>query len=172
MSLKDELVKAGLVSAKQARQVAHRERVERKQSGQQPGAAPAQDEAAARAEEVRREREAQRARDQQLAREQQARQAEREREIQERERRTAQLEAALRDGRIENWQGARTYYFTDGARIESLSVSDDMARRLQEGTAAIVRSDAPAAPYAPLNAAQALRLRELAPERVVTLHPA
>lgn len=167
MSLKDELVKAGLVSAKQARQVAHKERVERKQSGGER----AQQEAEARAQEARREREAQRARDQQLAREQQARQAEHEREIQERERSQAQLDAALRDGRLEHWQGGRTYYFTDGARIESLSVSDDAARRLQEGTAAIVRSGDPGAPYTLLNAAQALRLRELAPERVVTLHP-
>ena len=167
MSLKDQMVKAGLVSAKQARQVAHRERVERKQSGE----SAAQLEAEARAEEVRREQEAQRVRDRQLAREQQAQQVERERQIQERERRQAQLDAALRDGRIEHWQGMRTYYFTDGIRIESLSVSDDAARRLQVGTAAIVRTDAPGAPYTLLNVAQAARLQELAPERVVMLHP-
>jgi hypothetical protein len=171
MSLKDELVKAGLVSAKQARQVAHRERVARQQPGAQPGAARAQQEAEARAEQARQEREAQRARDQQLARDQQARQAEHEREIQERARSQAQIDAALRDGRLERWQGGRAYYFTDGTRIEFVSVSDDAARRLQEGTAAIVRSGDPGAPYTLLNAAQALRLRELAPERVVTLHP-
>jgi len=167
MSLKDQLVKAGLVSAKQARQVAHRERVERKQSGE----TSAQLEAEALAEEVRREREAQRVTDQQLAREQQVQHVERERQVQERERRQARIESALRDGRIEHWQGARAYYFTDGTRIESLSVSDDVARRLQEGTAAIVRSETPGAPYTLLHAAHAARLQELAPERVVTLHP-
>ncbi len=164
MSLKDQLVKAGLVSAKQARQAEHRERVEHKQSDQAPRAAPAG------AEEVRREQEAQRERDRLLNRERLAQQAEQERRAQERDRRHAWIEAAFREGRIEHWSGVRGYCFTDGTRIESLAVSDDAARRLQEGRAAIVRTEDPRAPYTLLHAAQALRLMEVAPERIVTLH--
>ena len=166
MSLKDQMVKAGLVSGKQARQVAHSARVERSAHGTDEAQRAAQ----ARAEEVRREQEAQRGRDRALNRERQENQAEQEHLAQERDRRQALVAGALRDGRIENWGGIRTYCFTDGARIESLGVSDDAARLLQEGRAAIVRTDDPRAPYTLLNAAQALRLKAVVPERIVTLH--
>jgi len=168
MDLKDQLVKAGLVSAKQARQTAHQERVERKQDR----GADAKREAQARAEEVLRQKEEQRVRDQALNRERLAQQAEGEREAQAGQRRQAQIESALRDGRIESWSGLRSYYFQDGTRLELLQVSDEVARMLQDGKAAIVRTFDPRAPYTVLQAGPAQRLREAAPERIVTLHAA
>jgi uncharacterized protein YaiL (DUF2058 family) len=168
MSLKDQMVKAGLVSAKQARQAAHAERVERKTSGGEESERAAR----ARAEEARREQEAARQRDRALSLDRQGKQAEQEHAAQERDRHQAAVAAALRDGKVEHWSGNRAYYFSDGTRIERLDVSDDTQRRLQEGRVAIVRTGEPQTPYTLLHAAQALRLGEVEPNRIVTLHGA
>src|SRR5262249_61965249 len=86
-------------------------------------------------------------------------------------RNAAQLESALREGRVEHWEGQRTYYFMarEGV-LEFLNVSDDASRRLSEGKAAIVRNADPRAPYALLHAGAAEKLAEVAPERIVTWH--
>jgi uncharacterized protein YaiL (DUF2058 family) len=168
MDLKDQLVKAGLVSAKQARQTAHRERVERKQDA----GADAQREVQARAEEAQRQKEAQRLRDQSLNRERLAQQAEHERHAQAEQHRHAQIEGALREGRVDSWSGARNYFFQVGPRLEVLQVSDEVARLLQDGKLAIIRTLDPRAPYTVLRAGPAQRLRDAAPGRIVTLHAA
>jgi|SRR5579863_4241040 len=166
-NLKDQLVKAGLVSQKQARQAGHKERVDRKQDGGTEAERAAQ----ARTEEARRQMEAQRERDREQARQQQAEQAAREQELQAQARRQSGIDAAFREGRIESWGGARTYSFTDGTRIESLGLSDTAARLLADGKAAIVRTQDPTAPYTLLAAGSAQRLRDADPARIVVLHP-
>jgi hypothetical protein len=168
MNLKDQMVKAGLVSAKQARRTAHQERVDRTQHG----AGPAEHLSREISEAAQREEEAQRAKDLELNLARQADAAKREHQAQERDRRQAQIDSALRDGRIQGGFGNRTYCFTDGTRIESLAVSDETSRQISEGKIAIIRSGDAAQPYRLLKAAQALRLIELAPERIVTLHAA
>ena len=166
MDLKEQLLKAGLVSQKQARQAAHRDRVVRKQDGGES----AQREAETRAEEARRQKEADRVRDQEIARQQAAKQAERELALKEQAHRQSAIDAALREGRIENWNGNRTYYFVDGTRIESLQVSETAANLMQDGRAAIVRSGDPRAPYMLINSAGAVRLKEADAGRIVTFH--
>ena len=168
MDLKDQLVKAGLVSAKQARQTAHKERVARKQDA----GADAEREAQARAQEALRQKEAQRLRDQALNRERLAQQADHDRQAQAEQHRHAQIEGALREGRLDSWGGLRTYFFQDGTRLELLQVSDEVSRLLGDGKVAIVRTLDSRAPYTVLRAAAAQKLREAAPERVVTLHVA
>lgn len=168
MSLKEAMVKAGLVTEKEARQAGHRERTERKQDRGDS----AQREAQARAEEARRQQQAQRSRDLDLNRGRQAGQAERESQARGQQLLQAQIDAALREGRIESWSGPRTYWFQDGNRLEALQVSADAARSLQEGKAAIARTLDLRSPYTVMKAGAARRLAELAPERVVTLHAA
>jgi uncharacterized protein YaiL (DUF2058 family) len=166
MSLKDQLVKAGLVSEQQARQSAHTERKKRKE----PGGAEDRVAAEARRQVVEREREAQRARDRELARGRQKELARRQEEAAARDSRHAQIEAAIRLGRIESWAGTRTYYFQVGSHLESLSVNDDAAKRLQEGRAAIVRTGDLRQPYMLLHSAQAMVVRQIESGRVVVLH--
>jgi len=168
MDLKEAMVKAGLVTEKEARQAGHKERVERKQDRGDS----ARREAQGRVEEARRQQQAQRSRDLELNRGRQGGQAERESQARAGQLRRAHIEAALRDGRIESWGGPRLYWFQDGSRLESLQVSPDAARSLQEGRAAIVRTLDLRAPYTLIRADAARRLAELAPERVVTLHAA
>jgi uncharacterized protein YaiL (DUF2058 family) len=166
-TLKEQLLKAGLVSKKDAKRAGHERRVEAAQVGREEmeRRAQAEREAAARQGEENRRR------DQQEAAARLAAQQEREQSLHAAERAAARIEAAFRDGRVEHWEGSRAYYFVaEGTRIEFLGVSDDTARRLAEGKLAIVRTGDSRAPYTVLLAGPALRLREAAPDRVVVCH--
>jgi hypothetical protein len=166
-TLKDQMLKAGLVSKKDAKRAAHSQRVETKQAGREEIERRAAQERAALALQVERQREE----DRRLAAQRKAEQDSREQALQAALRTAAQIDAALREGRIEHWEGNRSYYFiAQGQEIEFLGVSDDAARRLAEGKAAIVRTGDPRAPYTLLLAGAAQRLKELAPERVMVLH--
>jgi len=166
-SLRDQMLKAGLVSKKDAKRVAHSQRVETKETGREEMERRAAEERAA----IARQAEEQRERDRQTAAKLKAEQDAREQTIQAEVRVTAHIEGAMREGRLEHWEGNRAYYFVARDReIEFLSVSDDSARRLAEGKAAIVRTMDPKAPYTLLHAGGAQQLKEVAPERVVVWH--
>jgi uncharacterized protein YaiL (DUF2058 family) len=120
---------------------------------------------------VAREAEAQRERDRKAAAQRNAEHAAREQAVQAQARAAGLVESALREGKVEHWEGNRAYYFVArGTEIEFLNVSDDAARRLSEGKAAIVRTGDPKAPYTLLHAGHAQKLAGAAPERVVAWH--
>jgi hypothetical protein len=166
-TLGDQMVKAGLVSKKDAKRAAHDRRVETKQVGRDELERRAAGERAAAA----RQAEEQRRRDQQAAAHHKAEEESRDQVRQAQARKAALIEAALREGKLENWEGGRAYYFVArGKEIEFLNVTEDAARRLAEGKAAIVHTGDPRSPYILLHAGAAQRLKDVAPERIVCWH--
>ncbi len=126
--LRDQLLKAGLVSGKQVRQAKHQDRVHRKEVGREGIEA----ERAATDREFVAQQEQRRLRDR-------AREEARRRELAATERLLA-LQSRIRTGWIrEATAGSRRFFFVvaDG-RITYLDLSDDAARRLQSGRAAVV----------------------------------
>jgi len=127
-NLRDQLLKAGLVSAKQARQAVHQERVHRKEAGQEGLEAERRE----REEAQLRELEEKKARDRAA---EEARRA----ALAEESRKTA-VAARILNGWIKDaTAGDRRFFFvTDGDRITYLDLNERAMRRLQNGNAAIV----------------------------------
>ena len=129
-NLRDQLLKAGLVSAKQAKQAAHQERVHRKEVGHEAIEA----ERRMREEAHRRDAEEKKQHDRAV----------------EEARRAEQVEAAKRDAvklRIQGgWikdatAGDRRFFFVaQGERITFLDLNERAMKRLQQGGAAIVET--------------------------------
>jgi len=168
MSLRDEMLKAGLITEEQAKQSAHKKRVDNKRTDRKERQQTQQ----AQQDEVRRQKDAERARHQELARERQAQDADKEQTLREQQRRGTGLEAAYRDGAIPNWEGARRYYYAAHGKVEWLMVTDDVSRKLEAGQAAICAGERNPQRHVPLSAGAARKLLELAPERVLVLHGA
>ena len=164
--LREELLKAGLISKKQARNADHSERVEKKSA--EPGTKVRQAQAA-RADVARAQRE-QAQRDRQLAEERKAAARERETQAQQRQRRETALRRALQEGVLPKWGGGRTYYIQDGTRIQSLQLNDDAARRMEDGHAAVVRNAEAKGGYALVTSGAAAKLLEAAPDVIVCWH--
>ena len=116
--LREQMLKAGLISKKQAQQSAHGNRVEKKKADPKQRERNAQ----ARKEIETRDAEAQKTRDRQLAAERNESQQRKGRKLGERQRLESVMETALRDGALPKWWGAKTYYFQDGQMVESLLV--------------------------------------------------
>jgi uncharacterized protein YaiL (DUF2058 family) len=168
MSLRDQMLKAGLISEKEARQAEHRKRVKSKQThGEEP-----RREADARRQEVERERERERAAHRQREGERQSEQEKRERGRQAAQKRQAAIEAAYREGLVGNSDGPRRYYYAVQGRIELMMVSDEVGRRLEAGQLAIVQGERLPQRHCLLNAGAAKKLREVAPERILAFHGA
>ena len=166
MSLKEQMLKAGLITEQEAKQATHSQKVVHKKTGRK--------ERERQSEQTRRELEA-------------GRQAERERDktheagrtaergLEEAERQSGQrhrsaVSAAYREGLIEKWEGPRRYYYLRDGRVDYLLVSDDIARRLENGQAAIAAGEKNTQRPCLLNAGAAKNLIEAAPERVITFH--
>ncbi|MBP7147406.1 MAG: DUF2058 family protein [Acidobacteria bacterium] len=160
-SLKDELVKKGVLDDKRARQLAHEERARRNRIGQDAVAGEKQ-----HAEQERR------------AREEARRAADREREArrqQEQARHEGQsrLAQVVRDHALtQGVRGPRRFHFVarDG-KIPFLDVSDEIGRKLEAGGAAIceVPGSAPAQ-FVVLPGETARKVREDGPEYVLFLN--
>jgi hypothetical protein len=168
MSLRDEMLKAGLITEEQAKQAAHKQRTDNKRTDRKER----QQQQQAKQAEVRRQQEAERARHQELARERQAQEAEKAKTLQAQQHHGSVLEQAYRDGAIPNWAGARRYYYAAHGKVEWLMVTDDVSRKLEAGQAAICAGERNAQRHLPLNLGAARKLQELAPERVLVLHGA
>jgi len=163
-SLRDQMLKAGLVSEKDARQADHRKRQQAKAAKAHPAPPPAEEDAAARALRE------QQARDRELNARAKAETEAKDREQRERQHREAALDKALRDGVLLGWEGNRDYHFSDGGTIQRIRVTDEAARRLEAGKAAIVRLPGPAGGYAVVVAGAAEQLRQADPARIATFH--
>jgi len=166
MSLKDQLLKAGLVTEKQAREAGHKHKQVDKKAGHK--ARQAAKEAAAA--EARAQAEKQKAADQAL----EARKAE-ERlaanaQLSEKQRHRSAIEAAYHEGKVDKWEGPRRYHYACEGRIEILMVNDDAGRKLEGGHLAIVQGEKRPHRHVLLLAGAARKLREAAPERVLVWH--
>ena len=128
--LRDQLLKAGVVSKKQARKAAHEKRTRAKKIGRDA----VETERATDKERVEAEREANRAQDRERERQREAARTARQTPL-----KAAQIvESGRLEGRI---HGPRRFYFEsrDG-RVPFLEVSDETAGRLEVGRAALVES--------------------------------
>lgn len=125
-SLQDQLLKAGLADAKQAKKIAKEKHAAAKQSSGETAA-----------EEAKR-----------LAREAQAARAERDREINRQKEEdaarkaiAAQARQLVETNRIERKGGEIAYRFADGTQVQKIYVVDTLQRQLARGQLAIVRLD-------------------------------
>lgn len=128
--LREQLRKAGLVSAKQVKQAKHQDRVHRKDVGREG----LEEEKRRQEEEVRQEREEKRRQDQDLER---ARAEERRREEE-----STRLLRRIQAGWVrEATGGGRRFFFEAGeGRITYLDLNDGAVRRLLSGGGAIVET--------------------------------
>jgi uncharacterized protein YaiL (DUF2058 family) len=154
LSLRDQLLQAGLISEKQAKQAGKHKGQQRREQARDPAAA------AAAAEQQRLEQqkaaEAKAARDAELNRKQQDK-------IQQRERR-AQVRQLIEQNLVPMTEGADYYNFVDGTKIRRIPVSDAVRERFGRGELAVVRSDGR---YFIVTVAVAERIREREPHAVV-----
>lgn len=147
MSLRDQLLQAGLVNEKQAKEA------ERRQQQQQQGrqklpkaqrALPSEGQLA-----VQQAQQAKAARDQELNRQKQNKV--------ERKARLAQIRQLIEQTRLPKGEGGEYYNFVDGNKIRRIAVDAALRERLHRGEVAIARYDAG---YEWVPAATATRIRE------------
>jgi hypothetical protein len=148
MSLRDQLLAAGLVTKKQVQQTSQ----QKHQKKNQPGRVDEQKLAAEQA------RAAKIARDQELNRQQQ--------EKAEKKARSMQVKQLVEQNRLPKVQSFEFYNFVDGKKIRAVEVDAPMRERLSRGELAIVRHEGH---YAVVPAAIADRIRER-DERAVIPH--
>jgi hypothetical protein len=128
LSLREQLLKAGLVTEKQAKQAAHAEGQQKHRQKKGGGTAPP---APARAAEQARA--AKLLRDQELNRKQQEKAA--------RKARAAELRQLVEQLRVPRPESDDYYNFVDGGKVHRLAVTPELRARIVAGTLAIVRSD-------------------------------
>lgn len=171
--LKQQLIEAGLVSKEDARKASHDKRVRQKQQPPQakrdkqaPAAQPRQ--------ALTPEQEAQRERDRALEAQRQQARADKESRAGARQKRKAAVAKALAEGVLEQWEGRRAYYFQvgDSPRIDTLQVTEEAARRLEAGKAAILAGGPGAPPFTVITAGAAARVAEVAADAIVCWHRA
>jgi len=164
MSLREQLLKAGLVSKEQAKQA---ESGARKQGHQikKKQAAPTVE--AARQAEERRQREVEgerkREHDRQLNRQ---REAEKQRKAS-----LAQARQLIDSNRLNEADAESRYNFTDGRYIRSVRVTSQQQKLLAMGRIGIARNDANPYDFPLIPRETALKLTELCPDKLLLLHP-
>lgn len=147
VSLRDQLLQAGLVNEKQAKEA------ERQQQQQQQGRQrlPKQQRGLASEQELagRQAQQAKAARDQELNRQQQQKA--------DKKARLAQIRQLVEQSRLPQVDGDEFYNFVDGNKIRRIAADASMRERLRRGEVAIVRCDGG---YEWVPAAAAARIRE------------
>jgi uncharacterized protein len=153
-SLRDQLLKAGLINKKQANEV---ERQQQKQERRPPPksantAAPARNEASHKAQAAKL------LRDQELNRRQQQKA--------EKKALHAQIKQLIEQNRLATPDGEETYNFVDGTKIRRIAVNAPIRERLTRGEIVIVHHDAR---YDLVPAAIAERIKERDERAVVSI---
>ncbi|QSA98835.1 DUF2058 domain-containing protein [Methylococcus sp. EFPC2] len=156
-ALRDQLLKAGLVNEKQAKQAAKEKQKEAKrQHGQKPSADAEQERLRAQraqAEKVERDRQLN-----------QQRQADAERKALQ-----AQIRQLVEAHRVAKGESETPFNFADGGKVKRLYVSDPNRERIIKGLLAIVRLESG---YELVPAEIADKLRARSPDSVVLQHAA
>ena len=154
LSLRDQLLKAGLVNEKQAKQaVKQKQKQQRLEKKGQVEKDDSQREAAlkAQAEKI--------ARDQELNRQQQQKA--------EQKARTAQIKQLIETSRLPKLTTEDYYNFVDDKKVKRISVNNLMRDKLSSGSLAIVRHGGG---YEIIPREAALKIQERDPRRVVLLN--
>ncbi|HIJ78916.1 MAG: DUF2058 domain-containing protein [Desulfobulbaceae bacterium] len=149
--LKDQLLKAGLVSKKQAKKVEHEKRISRQQN-QGKVQAP-------QSNQVREEQAAHARRNQELTR-QRAEEA-------RRKEQKAQVKQLIESNRLALDGRGEAYFFADQNKVKRLFVAEEMAEQLSRGQLAIVRLGNG---YEVVPAKVAHQIANRDPEAVVAFH--
>ncbi len=164
MSLRDELLKAGLVSADKAKKL---ESDTRNQEYQRKKSKALSAEEAGRQAEARQRAEAEAAR-----KREQDRQLNQKREAEKQRREQAARARQLIDGhRLNEPEADVLYNFQDGRYVRSIRVTPPQRKALALGRLAIVRGDRNEFDFPLVPRETALKLAEFSPERVLLLHP-
>ncbi len=154
LSLRDQLLKAGLVSEKQAKQAGKQkqkqERLEKKGQVEKDDS-QRQAALAAQAEKIERDRE--------LNRQQQ--------EKAEQKARTAQIKQLIERSRLPKLTTDDYYNFVDDKKVKRISVNDLMRDKLSRGSLAIVRHGGT---YEIIPRDAAVKIQERDPRRIVLLN--
>jgi hypothetical protein len=129
MSLREQLLKAGLVTEKQARHAGQQQRHEQRQQPKRGKGAPAPELTPA----AKQAQAAKAARDQELNRRQQ--------EKAEAKARTAALRQLIEQHRVPRAESDDYYSFADGPKIRRIAVDADQRRRILNGELLIVRCE-------------------------------
>lgn len=130
LSLRDQLLQAGLINEKQAKQAARQHGQQRREQERSPAAAAAAEKQRLEAEKAAA---AKAARDAELNRVQQEKLAQKERR--------AQIKQLIEQHRVAIPDGEDYYNFIDGKRIRRLPVTPALRAQLGSGVLQIVRSD-------------------------------
>jgi uncharacterized protein YaiL (DUF2058 family) len=166
MSLRDELLKAGLVSADKAKKL---DSDGRKQDHQRKKNQALAAEEAARQAEARRQAEAEAAR-----KREQDRQLNQRREVEKKQRELVARARQLIDVHRLNDPKAEIFYNfldSDGHWIRAIRVTPSQRKALAMGRLAILRGDRDEFDFPLAPRETALKLAEFAPDRVMVLHP-
>lgn len=167
MSLKEQMLKAGLITEEEARRTTHKKRVEDKKSGHK---ARQQARETTRAE-AREQTERQKDQDRQRSSARREVEQDKQHTLQKKQHSESALAAAYREGAVANWEGPRRYYYAVEGRIDYLMVTEDVSRRLERGQIAIAAGERNPARRSLLTAPAARKLREIDPARILVLHP-
>ncbi|MCC9004518.1 MAG: DUF2058 family protein [Candidatus Competibacter sp.] len=163
MSLRDELLKAGLVSADKIKQL---ESDTRNQQHQRKKSKTLAAEETARQAEARRRAEAEAAR-----KREQDRQLNQKRAAEKQRREEAARARQLIDGhRLNEPEAEQRYNFQDGRFVRSIRVTAAQRKALALGRLAIVQGDRSEFDFALIPREIALKLAEFVPERVLLLY--
>jgi len=142
LSLRDQLLEAGLISKKQAQDAGKQQHQQRKQEPKKKSAPPPRPvESAAQAQK--------RAQDQERSRQQQ--------EKAEQKAKRAQIKQLVEQNKLPKVQGEDLYNFLDGRNIRRIPVDAAMRQRLGAGELFVVRSEGR---YEVVPAETAARIRE------------
>ncbi|KPA90996.1 hypothetical protein PF66_03074 [Pseudomonas asplenii] len=154
LSLRDQLLKAGLVNQKQAKQVSKDK--QKHQRLVHKGQAEVDDTQARLAQQAQAEKVK---RDQELNRQQQ--------EKAEAKARAAQVKQLIETSRLPKLTTEDYYNFVDDKKVKRLSVNNLMRNKLSNGSLAIVHHGGG---YEVIPREAALKIQERAPERIVQLN--
>lgn len=156
MSLRDQLLQAGLVNEKQAREAERQQQQQlqgRQKLPKQERSRPSEQQLA-----VQQAQQAKVVRDQELNRQKQHKA--------ERKARLAEIRQLIEQSRLPKGDSGEHYNFVDGKKIRRIAIDPSLRERLQRGEVAIARYDAG---YEWVPAATAARIRER-DERAIVVH--
>ena len=156
MSLRDQLLQAGLVNEKQAREAERQQQQQlqgRQKLPKQERSRPSEQQLA-----VQQAQQAKVVRDQELNRQKQHKA--------ERKARLAEIRQLIEQSRLPKGDSGEHYNFVDGKKIRRIAIDASLRERLQRGEVAIARYDAG---YEWVPAATAARIRER-DERAIVVH--
>ena len=163
MSLKEQMLKAGLIDEAQAKRAEQEKREKKKKSSHKQ---QEQERQKAR-QQVAKQAEAKREQDRQR---EQERQAQTRQQSVEKQEGTSIRQTVFRDGLLANWQGQKRYHFEEKGRVQFIDVSETVQQKLEQGRAAIARRPNTGQQYEVISKNAAEILKESQPELLIVFH--